>query len=121
MPFLRTTFRAAIALFGLIAVLLGALEHEDLIFQGHRAAGAEEEAPGVFDGSSAQWQPGPSESGTESKFRRKIDRDWIVSERAPLVMFVGRLTPRPRNLPARITLQRISSRAPATGIVALRL
>jgi hypothetical protein len=117
----RATLRTLIALFGLIAVLLGALEHEDLIFQEPLAAVAAEHIPSSLDSLGAQWQAGAADSGTESKFREEIDRDWTASKHAPLVTFIGRTTPRPLDIPARIIARRITSRTLPAGIIALRL
>lgn len=115
---LRTTFRIVIALVGLTAVVFGALEHEDLIFQSDRAVvDPLTGTPAGPDASANDWQTAPAHSGTESQFRQEIGPHLAVAERTVFVWSPAHgSTPR-RLLP----VARLSSRAPPAGIVALRL
>jgi len=74
---IRTAFRNAIAFLGLVAVLLGALEHESLVLQADFTA-VDSVASETFlkDGQpideDSHLVAFPSESGTEGTFRSEI-------------------------------------------------
>jgi hypothetical protein len=114
-------FKRIIALFGLVAVLLGALEHEDLIFQHTEIALATDRAASAAAIlAESNWSMS-TESGTEGTFRAETHRLWLSPK--PETRFAGQLlrATHPVRLAAFSTSFRRERRPPLVGIVALRL
>jgi hypothetical protein len=82
MSFIRTMVRNATALLGLVAVFLGALEHEDLIFQEPITVQADAETDHTGNGPGAanggQLDALSPVSGTESIFRSEPHRQVVA-------------------------------------------
>ncbi|WP_438480656.1 hypothetical protein [Oleiharenicola lentus] len=117
MSVLRSRFKSIIALFGLVAVLLGALEHEDLIFQDVSSEASVFEQDSVI----AVAQDLRADRGTEGTFRSENNRLWLSPRQevtytlAPVLLAV--------RAPRKISADRPGHKrlAGLGGILALRL
>jgi hypothetical protein len=76
MHILRTICRVTIAITGMAAVLLGALEHESLVLQADAAI--TEMQPGAACAKSPDIAGAPHESGTEGTYRSESHRHWTA-------------------------------------------
>ena len=74
---LQHVFRRALAIIGLVAVLLGALEHEDLILQ---SVGTEAAIPSAHGPLTYGLNDASTDSGTEGTFRSELHRLWLVPD-----------------------------------------
>ena len=121
MSFQPTALRTVVALLGLIAVLLGALEHEDLLFQESPTAGAPRDPLPTAKESGLGWEAERSDSGTESRFRQETHRGGFAAEPAPSWKRAFALRHNTADGRGQLAAQRTFSRKPVAGSVALRL
>lgn len=83
MPFRRALPRILIAIFSMVATMLGALEHESLLFQGMPCTKAEivvvnSERPAATQGSADSFSRDGSETGTEGTYRSETQVLWTA-------------------------------------------
>jgi len=128
-PFSMSTFRTfltgTIAILGMLAVLLGAMEHEDLIFQAEVSAEVTEHADqgslgmnGIEDFSLTN---DLHRSGTEGTFRSEVHRLWLLPRIESSHAMKRWLTPPTARAVDVAADDRLHGRSRLLGVVALRL
>lgn len=114
---LQQGFRRILAMIGLVAVLLGALEHENLILQPAGVEPAIADAPGKLAYALTEASP---DSGTEGTFRSELHRLWL-GPRAEIT-YVPRAVPGgSAYLPGWLAECSLAGRRSLTGRMPLRL
>ncbi len=121
----HTLLRNAIVLFGLVAIVLGAFEHEDLIFQDSDEPGSvcRSDAGGASDDSrrgGALGAVAPA-TGTESAFRPEAHALGWVERHDSCVEWLAPASLHGRVVSLAVTTSRAPRCIPQSSSVALRL